>query len=79
MAALSVLFPQARHGLDEQLQRCRLEVGSSSFLKSERDRRTDYSHNQVEKLMKLMRTQCTNSSLHKENDDNFQKEEQKNY
>jgi hypothetical protein len=76
MAALSILFPQARHGLDEQLQRCRLEVGSSSFLKSERDRRTDYSHNQVKKLM---RSQCTNSSLHKENDDTFQKEERKNH
>jgi hypothetical protein len=45
MAALSILFLQALHELDEQLQQCHLEVGSSSFLKSERDRQADYLRN----------------------------------
>jgi hypothetical protein len=51
MAALSILFQQALHELDEQLQQCHLEVGSSSFLKSERDRQADYLRNKVKEKL----------------------------
>lgn len=51
MAALSILFQQALHEFDEQLQQCHLEVGSSSFPRSERDRQIDYLCDEVrEKL-----------------------------